>query len=543
MGKALRDCAECGAPVGRIGRELCCRCWGRASDTAARAACPDCGRVFVLNPDTGRCVRCSHRCTQCGHTLRFRDSVLCKECRRKARAQEAKQTCPRCGKPGLLREATGWCGPCSHPGAPKKPPRECAQCGRMFRRGGLGLCTRCYQRTPERVLVRAENLAARLENPPPWLLDFAAHITGPHNPGRATVLITQLGRLLTDGGPTHPQALLERARTPGRSMGPLARTLEDYFVNNALAIRLDQTQRRAAERRQRRVRETPEPLRALVADFEAAMVAERERARRAGTRPRTDGTIEHHLATARDFARFLTGQRGKRDWALVDAGDIEAFLATRPAMAKSHLSGLRRLMRTAKSRRVILVDPTAGFSVREPRAFHGQVLARDRQRWLYRRWTQDPDTHPHEAFVGLAALLHGASIQELRLLTLGDLDLARQRVRLGKRPAAIPMDPLTWNALERCLAHRTSLSTSNPHIIVTKGTKLNSAPASPYYMTHVLDPAGLTPKTARNTRLTDLAAHLDPKILAAAFGLDPQAALYYTADGTDTIRIQHRPTA
>jgi hypothetical protein len=154
------------------------------------------------------------------------------------------------------------------------------------------------------------------------------------------------------------------------------------------------------------------------------------------------------------------------------------------------------------------------------RAAH-QVLARDRQRALYRRWTQDPDTHPHEAFVGLAVLLHGASIHELRLLTLGDLDLARQRLRLGKRPAAIPMDPLTWNVLERCLAHRTSLSTST-HIIVTKGTKLNSAPASPYYMTHVLDPAGLTPKTARNTRLTDLAAHLDPKILAAAFGLDPR---------------------
>lgn len=62
---------------------------------------------------------------------------------------------------------------------------------------------------------------------------------------------------------------------------------------------------------------------------------------------------------------------------------------------------------------------------------------------------------------------------------LSDLDLARQRLRLGKRPAAIPMDPLTWNALERYLAHRTSLSTSNPHIIVAKETKLNSAPASP----------------------------------------------------------------
>jgi hypothetical protein len=542
MGKALRDCAECGAPVGRIGRELCCRCWGRAKQEAARAACPDCGRIFVLDPATGRCVRCSHRCTQCGHTLRLRGSVLCKECRRKQWAQAAKLPCPRCGKPGLLRENTGWCGPCSHPGSPKKPPRECARCGRLFRRGGLGLCTMCYQQTPERVLVRAENLASRLTDPPPWLLDFAAHITGPHNPGRAAALITGLGRLLTDGGPTHPQALLERARTPGRSIGPLARTLEEYFVGRGLALRLDQAQRRAAERRRSRVLATPEPLRALVADFEAAMMGERERSRRAGTRPRADSTIEHHLATARDFAIFLIDHRGKRDWALVDVSDVEAFLATRPPMAKSWLSGLRRLMRTARARRVILIDPTAGLSVREPRAFHGQILDRGRQRQLYRRWSQQRDIHPHEAFVGLAALLHGASIQELRFLLLDDLDHTRHRLHLGKRPASVPVDPVTWAALESCLSHRAALKSPNPHVIVTKGTKLNSAPASHYYMTHVLDPAELTPTTARNTRLTDLAATLDPKILAAAFGMDPEGALYYSADRVDAQRITVKST-
>ncbi len=512
------------------------------TEEAARAECPDCHRVFILDPATGRCVRCSHRCTRCGQKLRFRGSVLCKECRRKDRARQAKVPCPRCGRPGLLREETGWCGFCSRPKPGPKPPRECAECGRLFRRGGLGLCTRCYQRKPERALIRAENLAARLDDPPPWLLDFAARIIGPHNPGRATVLITKLGRLLTDGGPTHPQALLERARTPGRSMGQLARTLEDYFVNNGLAIRLDQAQRRVAERRRRRVAETPAPLLALVAEFEAAMMTERERARRAGTRPRTDHTIEHHLATARDFARFLIEHRGKRDWALVEAGDIEAFLATRPAMAKSWLSGLRRLMRTAKPRKVILIDPTVGLSVREPRSFHGQVLDHERQRQLYRRWTHERDVHPHEAFVGLAALLHGASIEELRYLTIDDLDRTRSRAHLGKRSASVPFDPATWDALERCLGHRDALKTSNPHVIVTKGTKLNSAPASPYYMTHVLDPAALTPKTTRNTRLVDLAASLDPKILATAFGLDPQAALYYTADRVDAGRLEAKST-
>jgi hypothetical protein len=537
VGIALRDCALCGAPVGRKDRQVCCRCWRGQKEAEARARCPDCGRHLALNPDTGRCTRCSHRCTRCGHTLRFRDSTLCRDCRRKEAAQTAKQPCPRCGRPGLIREATGWCGPCSRPRPQPRPAPQCATCGRPFRRGGLGLCTACYQRTPGRVLIRAENLAARLDEPPPWLPGFAAHITGPQNAARAAVLITELGRLLTDGGSTHPQALLDRARTPGRSMGTLARTLEAYFTANGLALRSDQAQRRAAERRSRRISETPGPLRPLVAAFEAAMMTEQERARRAGTRPRTASTIEHHLTTARDFALYLTQRHGITDWSLISTGHVEAFLATNPKMAKSRLSGLRRLMRTAKARRAILVDPTTGLSVREPRGFHGSVLEPARQRQLYQRWSNTDDQHPHEAFVGLAALLHAASIQELRFLTLDDLNHPAQRALLGKRPSPVPLDPATWNALEACLAHRAALGTANPHILVTKGTKLTAAPASPYYMTHVLDPAGITPKTARNTRLVQLAADLDPKILATAFGLTPEAALYYSADRVDTGRI------
>ena len=75
--------------------------------------------------------------------------------------------------------------------------------------------------------------------------------------GRACGLITALGRLLTDGGPTHPQALLERARWTGSSAGPLARTLNDFFAAHHLALGLDQAPRLASRPRQRRVDATP----------------------------------------------------------------------------------------------------------------------------------------------------------------------------------------------------------------------------------------------------------------------------------------------
>jgi hypothetical protein len=40
-----------------------------------------------------------------------------------------------------------------------------------------------------------------------------------YSPGQACQLVTQLGRLLADGGPGHPQALLERARFLHRDCG------------------------------------------------------------------------------------------------------------------------------------------------------------------------------------------------------------------------------------------------------------------------------------------------------------------------------------
>ena len=68
--------------------------------------------------------------------------------------------------------------------------------------------------------------------------------------------------------------------------------------------------------------------------FAGSMLAARERARRAGTRPRTDHTIETALATIRDLALFLAAERGKQGWALADAHDIEAFLAALPGARK-----------------------------------------------------------------------------------------------------------------------------------------------------------------------------------------------------------------
>ncbi|MEV6867239.1 hypothetical protein AB0M44_40385 [Streptosporangium subroseum] len=388
MGKRQRDCVDCGGPVGIIGRQRCGRCLS-LKEAAVKAPCPGCGKKRVLQAGTGRCITCSRICTECGHPVRSPEVTLCRDCARKARKRAAQQPCPRCGRPGYLREATGWCGSCSRPRQPKDPPRVCDGCGQLRPHAGHGLCSACWQRRPERPFVAGENLIAGLADPPAWLGELIGHLAAGHSPARACTLIGQLGRLLDDERLNHPQALLERARLPGRSMGPLARGLEIFFTERGLALATDHTERLAAGRRRRRIEAVPEPLRPAAEDFNTFLLRSRERARRAGTVPRADVTLDIKLSTLRDLSQHVCA-RGKRDWALVDVHDIETFLAAQPKNRPRRLQIARQFFRFAKNHKLVLVDPTSGLSAKAAKGFIGQTLTLDQQRRLF----DGPPTRP-----------------------------------------------------------------------------------------------------------------------------------------------------
>ena len=540
MGKRQRDCVACGAPVGIIGRELCCRCVRLQRERDAKHSCPDCGRDRILVVATGRCVLCSRRCVECGHPVRRADATLCKTCRRRADLLARQQECPRCGKPGYLRAETGWCGSCSRSGPPKDPPRVCQACGELRRHAARGMCSRCWQRDPQRPFVQGEHLAARLEDPPSWLDAFVADIAEVYSPARACNVVTALGRLLIDEDPNYPQALLDRARRPGRSLGPLARSLEAFFTERGLALPTDHAEQLAARRRLRRIDALPATLRPGVVSFAESLLTARARARRAGTLPRSDRTIDVALATLRDLALFLNDGRGKQDWSTVDVSDIEEFLNLQPNNRPRRLTVLRQFFRFARTRHLVLIDPTRGLERKQSKGFRGRTLTIDQQRLLFRRWTTDPTVHPHEALVGILALLHGASGQELRLLRCDTIDQQERTIRFNGRPHPVPLDPASWAVMMRCLAHRQSQHTRNPHVIVTKVTKTGREPASTAYLTHVLDACDLAPRTVRSTRLVDLVNTMDPKLVAVAFGLDPEAAMIYLADHVDATRLPNQ---
>jgi integrase len=230
--------------------------------------------------------------------------------------------------------------------------------------------------------------------------------------------------------------------------------------------------------------------------------------------------------------RLAAGRRQRR----VDATPapfrpaVEAFLAQLPRARKRRLTVLRQFFRAARLQRIVLADPTRGLSAKPAKGFIGQTLTLPQQRALFRRWTADATTHPHEALLGILALLHGASSVEVRLLRRDHVDTTNRTIRLGRRPQPVQLDPTTWAVLQRCLAHRETQRTDNPHVVVTRGTKAGNAPASTAYFSHLLDACGISPRTLRNTRLVGMVNTLDPKLVAAAFGMNPQGVLAHLAD-------------
>jgi site-specific recombinase XerD len=498
MGPEPAGCAGCGAPLRRRQGAWCDRC----RQERQAVPCPGCGGSRLLLPGTGRCATCSRTCTGCGKVARPRGRARCSRCHRRA-----------------------------------EPSRTCRACGKLTVIVAHGLCDNCWQQDPARLAGQAGRLAARLDDPPAWLAGFAAHAAARHCAGRTSLMISRLGRLLAETGTATPQAILEQASRPGRSAGTLARALEDFFTDAGLAFPADHAARREAARRQRRIQETPEPLRQAVARYAAALTTAQQRARRAGTRPRADRTLADDLAVLRDLARFLAGGQAKTDWATVQAADLEAFLAVRPASRGRRLTTLRSFFRWARTSRLILTDPATGIRTGRARGYHPRTLAVAEQRRLFRRWTTDPAVHPHEALAGLLALLHATPSRDLRNLKVTDIGATARTIRLGRRPHPVPLDPASWHAVQRCLEHREQLATRNPHVIVTTHTRTRRTAASDQYLVRILDPAGIGTRTLRATRIIDLVASLDPKLVCEALGMDPAGVLPYAADQVQDTRL------
>lgn len=477
-------------------------------------------------------------CVDCGQDVKLHARGRCRPCYWRAKREAEKEVCPGCGRREKLRESASGprCWRCVRREAPRKQPapRPCRRCGQVRRHAAHGLCTACYQRDAARVGIWVQGAEDRLgERCPDWFAAFAAWLLDRSATG---VILRHLRRVegALTAGVERPAALIAAVSDggrSGRSPGDTARLLEAFLVHRGLVLAGDERGRLAHRRRQRRIERCPEPLRPAAERYAAWLLSGRERARRIGEQPLTDHTIEQRLAVLAALAIHLD-RNGVSDWATCSRAHIDAFLAAGGDRG-FRLAALRDFFHFARQQRICLTDPTAGLINRPARGFRGRTLDRGEQARVLRRWAGG-DCHPHEALVGLLALLHGAAVSEVRPLAVKDIDTAARTVRLGRRPHSVPLDPLSFAALQRCLEHRQQFGTENPHVIVTRGTRAHRTPASQPYLSHVLDPASVTPQVLRQTRLAELTHRLDPRLVAAAFGMTPEGALHYLIGAVDS---------
>jgi site-specific recombinase XerD len=476
-------------------------------------------------------------CADCGHDGKLHARGRCQPCYWRAKRESEKQVCPGCGRQDKLRTIASGprCWRCVRREAPRKQPtpRHCRRCGQSRRHAAHGLCSACYQRDPLIVGVWVQGAHDRLaERCPAWFGAFADWLLERSAPKVSLRHLRRLEQAL-DAGVERPAALIAAVSDggrSGRSPGDAARLLEAFLVARGLVLASDERGRLAHGRRRRRIERFPPLLRPAAERYEVWLLAGRERARRIGERPLKDHTIEQRLAVLAAFATHLD-DNGVQDWATCSRAHIDAFLgACRDRGFR--LAALRDFFHFARQQRICLTNPTAGLAHRPARGFRGRTLTRADQARLLRRWA-GTGCHPHEPLVGLLALLHGASVSELRPLTINNVNTATRTVRLGRRPHPVPLDPLTFAALERSLAHRDALRTQNPHVIVTRGTRAHRTPASQPYLSHALNAAGVNPSLLRQTRLAELTHRLDPRLVAAAFGMTPEGALHYLIGAVD----------
>ncbi|MFF3335632.1 integrase [Streptomyces sp. NPDC002888] len=363
-----------------------------------------------------------------------------------------------------------------------------------------------------------------MPTPPSWWRALAAPLAEHRHPIYAADVVATTARLILTTTTSEPRTLLAHARNDAPE---LVGALTDFFrTHGHLDPPADLAGRRAAARRARRIEATPAPLRPQVRGFADSLLHQREQAQQLGLRPNQLKTVEIRLDAVRDLALHLYAE-GHVHWASVTTAQLESFLALAPARRASRLAGLRQFFAYAHRAKAVLHNPADPVTAVQQRGFNGPTLALAQQRALYRRWTTKQDIHPHEAFAGLAALLHAATITELRLLTDTAIDPDHQSVQFPGRSVALPLDDATWGALQRCQEHRRRLGSDNPHLLVTRLTRTRRSPAGAAHVRDSLAPVGLLPRILRSTRLLTLADELDIKVLTTSLGMSYAGVAHY----------------
>ena len=432
----------------------------------------------------------------------------------------------RCSKQKVVWDDTAMCARCVHFTrrlASAKPLRACHRCGHVATIAAADLCKSCYNHEPGRIDTFSAGIKSRLRVVPDWFEAFVSWARERLTVIGTVTLLRDTATVIDAAASTLPSAVLAAAGAT-----TIGSTLRCFFVENGEAFRIDVGPQRHHAACQRRLDATPMPWRNAAQLFAGAEGERRARAARRGLRVDAFRTIETRLAVLRDLAVYLDAL-GRDGWTSVSRSDIERFVSSVAGTRRTQLLALDRFFQWARRRRLILTNPASGMKLTQP-IFRGSHLSLDEQRFAFHRWTTGK-APPGESFIGLAALLHGASRAELRVLRVEDIDIRAQTIRFGRRTSMV-MDPYTWDAALRCLDHHATSFSHNPFLLAAGRQRGRTEPPSLTSLDDALRPARPASfRSLRAARLARMVTHHDPIIVAGSHAITHKAALYYLTEG------------
>jgi len=214
------------------------------------------------------------------------------------------------------------------------------------------------------------------------------------------------------------------------------------------------------------------------------------------------------------------------------------FLKTKNAQKYiyTRFSELKSFFKWSKKYKYTFLNPCDDIDV----AHHFQLsnpITEEEQKSVIKKWL-DPDCDPRAALIGTLTLIYGFSVEELQYLTVDDFqnDMIIMKSRPSNIILASPLIPM----VERYFKWRdlACMGTDVKYVVISRESYKSKKPIHKKSIHRILSDYGLSPRRLRATRLLELAATGNIKLLEG-IGLKFDSTRPYLRAATPVLSMGH----
>ncbi|WP_170206703.1 site-specific integrase [Brevibacillus brevis] len=219
-------------------------------------------------------------------------------------------------------------------------------------------------------------------------------------------------------------------------------------------------------------------------------------------------------------------------WDLVQEHHVHTFLLT---LTQRHREIVRKdlhmLFRFAKKKRLIVHVPIMDFPARELPANEAHFLTLEEQVHIAQTISSKAIEDPVGSILSSFCLFHGLSSEQIRMITIADVDLDCKKINILGRPALF-LAAEDLGLLNEYAKYRAEIrnSSQKKYLFLSKdnsGLYEDKPVSKKFVLDKVRTLTGYTPKTLRITCFNAIAAEFGSQMLIDAFGLSmTQSARY-----------------